>query len=383
MLKRFVLIASVLLCSFGSFARDNHNLKISPSGRILVDGALYASPEKELFPDGMAIPEVRLGGKLTYDDWSAAIDVSYAYNKVGLRNAWIEYGFNPGNSLRIGNFIHQYGLQSNSSSLKSTMEQPMASALFTPGIQLGAMYVHHQPSFFAAVSVHMESNALKEVMNAPLFNQQGYGVLTRLVWRRNIPDDRVIQIGLSGGFATPQRRLEDGEDVHDGFGISANLPTKVVQMQAVGATVTDSRNLFKFTPELLFAKGRLAFEGQYFFQQINRRNNFSSYVAQSGYATLRGQIIGKGYKYSSASAMLANPAPKTLECVLNYNYSSLSDVKAGICGGRANSLGVTLNYYFNPYITARLNYSYNYVWDRKGSAPFNVNVFQARLMVLF
>ena len=81
--------------------------------------------------------------------------------------------------------------------------------------------------------------------------------------------------------------------------------------------------------------------------------------------------------------MLANPAPKTLECVLNYNYSSLSDVKAGICGGRANSLGVTLNYYFNPYITARLNYSYNYVWDRKGSAPFNVNIFQARLMVLF
>ncbi|MDE7109782.1 MAG: ATPase [Muribaculaceae bacterium] len=378
----YMAVAAALIIS-SVYAQEKHNFKVTPTGRILVDGALYATPQKESFPDGMSIPEVRLGGKLSYDNWSAMIDASYAYNKIGLRNAWIEYSFSPGNSLRVGNFIHQYGLQSNSSSQKCTMEQPVASALFTPGLQLGAMFVHYSRAWYVAGSFHVESNALKEMMNAPLFNQQGYGILTRLAWRKSPSPDKVLHLGISGGFATPQRRLENGEDVHDGFVTSANFPTKVVQKQAVGATVTDARNLFKFTPELLLASGRLAFEAQYFFQQINRRDNPDPYISQSGYATLRGQVIGKGYSYSSSTAMLANPAPKTLECVLNYNYSTLSDAGAAIFGGRANSMGVTFNYYFNPYITARLNYNYTHTWDRTGENPASLNTFQARLMVLF
>ncbi|MDE5976360.1 MAG: ATPase, partial [Muribaculaceae bacterium] len=354
-LKHTLVITVLAFFSAASAQENAHNFKINPSGRILVDGALYASPQKESFPDGMAIPEVRLGAKMAYDNWSAAIDASYAYNKVGLRNAWIEYGFNPGNSLRVGNFIHQYGLQSNSSSLKCTMEQPIASALFTPGLQLGAMFVHHDSSLYAAASLHVESNALKEVMNAPLFNQQGFGILSRIVWHHGKPSSEVWHIGLSGGFASPQRRLENGDDVHDGFTISANFPTKTVQRTAVGTVVTYARNLFKFTPEILAMKGRMAFEGQYFFQQINRKGGLSPFVSQSGYATIRGQLIGKGYSYSSATAMLSTPAPKTLEFVANYNYSILTDVKAGMFGGRANSVSATLNYYFNPYITARLN----------------------------
>lgn len=381
-----LLSASLIICSSLTLLADNsdnHHFKVTPSGRILIDGALYASPQKESFPDGVAIPEARLGAKFAYDNWSAAIDVSYSYNKVGLRNLWIEYGFNPSNSLRIGNFIHQYGLQSTSSSMKCTMEQPIASALYTPGLQLGAMFVHHQPSFYAAASVHVESAALKEVVNAPLFNQQGYGILTRLVWRKPFGDGVVVQGGVSGGFATPQKRVEGNEDIHDGFAVSANFPTKVVQSTAVGTTVTDSKNLFKFTPEILATCGRLAFEGQYFFQQINRREGLKAFVSQSGYATLRTQIIGKGYGYSSATAQIATPKPGTLECVLNYNYSKLTDMKAGIFGGRANSAGVTFNYYFNPYITARLNYTYTHTWDRSSALPETLNIFQARLMLLF
>ena len=95
--------------------------KVRPTGRILIDGALYASPQKSLFPDGMAIPEVRLGANMTYGKWSSSIDVSYSYAKLGMRNMWIEYGFNQNNSLRIGNFIHQYGLQSTSQSVKVTL----------------------------------------------------------------------------------------------------------------------------------------------------------------------------------------------------------------------------------------------------------------------
>jgi len=378
-----LLTASLLLLPLNILAAEQPEFKVAPSGRILIDGALYASPQKRQFPDGMAIPEVRLGAKMSYGKWSSCIDVSYAYSKIGLRNLWIEYGFDRHNSLRIGNFIHQYGLQSTSSSLKVTYEQPTASALYTPGLQLGAMFVHYSPEFYAAASAHMESSALSQVLNAPMFNRQGYGILSRLIYRHDREGDPIWHVGISGGFATPQRRVEDNADIHDGFTISANFPTKVAQVSAIGATVDKAMNLFKFTPELVFAHKRLAFEGQYFFQQINRRQGLRAFRSQSGYATLRGLILGGDYSYVSSTAQLSAPRSRALECVLNYNYSTLVDAGAGIYGGRSNVASVTFNYYFNPYITARLNYFHAHTWDRAGADPATLNGFQARLMVLF
>lgn len=383
LLKSIFSTALFLHMMIPAEAQEQPKLSLTPTGRILIDGALYASPEKNLFPDGMAIPEARLGVNMKYGNWSSMLDVSYSYAKIGLRNMWIQYDFNPNNSLRVGNFIHQYGYQSQSQSVKVTFEQPAAATLYTPGIQLGAMFTHFSPCFYAAASFHVESSALQQVVNAPLFNQQGYGILTRLIWRTPQSGMFFWHAGVSGGFATPQRHVVDNNDVHDGFTMSSNFPTKVVQLQEVGISVDKSRNLFKFTPELVAAYGRLAFEGQYFFQQINRRDGLKRYVSQSGYATLRGMLIGKGYSYVSSTAQIATPAPKTLECVVNYNYCDLNDTRADLFGGRANTASVTFNYQFNKYITLRLNGFHTHSWYRSDGPTLTLNGFQARLMVLF
>jgi len=377
------ILLTMMALTFSLHAADETTISVTPTGRALIDGALYASPQKELFPDGAAIPEVRLGAKMKYGKWDATIDVSYAYSKIGLRNMWIQYNFDTYNALKIGNFIHQYGLQSTSSSMKCTMEQPTASALYTPGLQLGAMFTHHDRKWFLAGSAHVESSALKEVVNAPLFNQQGYTLLTRAIYRKTSSVSTFWHIGLSGGFASPQRHVKDNVDIHDGFTVSANFPTKVAQVKAVGTTVDKAMNLFKFTPEIVFAHKGLAFEGQYFFQQINRRENLPAFHSQSGYATLRGLITGGNYSYVSSTAQIARPRPGALECVANYDYSTLTDSKAGIFGGRCNSLSITLNYYINPYITARLNCFHTHVWGRNDADPMTISGVQARLMVLF
>lgn len=386
-MKTEIVALALCLMSVGTIAaqtnEDEPKLVLNPCGRVLIDGGVNISPDKNLFPDGMSIPEARLGIKMAYGQWSSQLDVSYSYSKVGLRNMWIEYGFSKGNSFRLGNFIHQFGLQSTTSSQKCTFEQPMGSALFTPGIQCGGMFVHYDPKFYTAASFFVESAALKEIMNAPLFNQQGYGFLTRLVWRRPVDGGLTLQAGLSGGFSTPQRRIENNNDIHDGFTISAIFPTRVAQVTALEAVVTDSKNLFKVSPEVVAICGKAAFEGQYFFQQINRRDGLHPYRSQGGYATLRTILKGKDYGYSSSSAQVGMPSPGSLECVVDYNYASLSDATAGIKGGRSNSASVTLNYYFNPYITARLNYTYTHVWDRTGFGSTDLGTVQARLMVLF
>ncbi len=380
------ILSATMAFSFsaGIAADDTPRPTITPTGRALIDGAAYITPSHDRVADGAAIPEVRLGAKLKYEKWEASIDVSYAYSKIGLRNMWIQYNIDRRNAVRIGNFIHQYGLQSTSSSMKCTMEQPLASSLYTPGLQLGAMFTHYDPRWYVAASAHVESSALKEVMNAPLFNQQGYALLTRTVWRHApAGSSSFLHIGLSGGFATPQRRVEDGEDIHDGFTMSANFPTKVAQVKAIGTTVDHSMNLFKFTPEIVAAGGRIAFEGQYFFQQINRRDGLRAYRTQSGYATLRTLLTRSSYAYVSSTAQIARPAPGSLELVADYNYSSLTDRRADIAGGRANSMSLTLNYYINPYITARMNFFHTHTWGMDSAPGMTLSGIQARLMVLF
>lgn len=368
-------------------AEEDAKFKILPTGRVLVDGALYSSPQKYLFKDGMAIPEARLGAKMSYGKWSSWIDVGFAYGKIGLRNMWIQYDFNKHHSLRVGNFLQPFGYQAPvTSNNKPTFEQPLVSALFTPGLQLGLMYTFYNPSFYSATAFHVESSALTNVMNYPMFNQQGYSLLTRFVWRNKPnPEEelKLIHAGLSLGFSTPDRHLVGDNDVHDGFTNSAYFPTKVSSVTAVSATVSDAVNRFKFSPELLLAYKRLALESQYFFQTISRKNGLSAYKAQGAYVTLRGVILGGDYTYDSSIAQLVNPKKHALECVADYNYATLTDPKSGIYGGRANSFNVTLNYYFNAYITARLNYSYTYVWDRADESPIKQNAFQLRLMVLF
>ena len=384
-------ITGVLLgTSFSLGAQETEEapkFHVVPSGRVLIDGALYASPQKELFKDGMAIPEARLGVKMSYGKWLSWIDFGFAYGKVGLRNMWIEYAFNKKNSIRIGNFIQPFGLQSTTTlSLKSTFEAPLASMPFTPGIQLGAMYTHNAPMFLSLSSFHVESSALTNIMNYPLFSQQGYTILSRFVMRNpdaGKPGRPILQAGISGGFSTPQRRLEGDADIHDGFSFTANYPTKVTTLEAVGATVSNSMNSFKFTPELLLAYKNFALESQYFFQQVNRRQNLHRFIGQGAYVTLRTMITGGNYGYNFDTGDVIYPKKNALEFAADYNYITLSDSYAGIYGGRANSFNFTLNYYFNPYITARLNYTFTHAWGSELRSETTLNGFQARIMVLF
>lgn len=386
MRKTILLASAALLCSSQAImAQDNSEpkFKITPTGRILLDGALFASPQKDEFKDGFAIPDVRLGAKFQYGKWKAQIDVGFAYNKVGLKDVYFEYDFNPNNFLRAGSFIHQYGLQSaTSSSMKPTMEEPISNAVFNDSRQIGLMYVHSGDKFFGTASVHVEPKATTVVLRPDQFTQEGWGFRSRLVARPIHTDGKVVQVGFSGGFATPQN-VNDANTPHNSFQFKSNFPTSVTQVTAIDATVDHAMNLWKFTPELLLSYGPIALESQYFFQRVNRRNGLRHYTSQGAYVTLRGLILGGNYSYSMMDAGLATPKKGALECVLDYNYTSLTNPAAGIYGGRLNDFSATLNYYINKYMIVRLHYSYTHTWDRAGVGPKSLNAFMARLQVIF
>ncbi len=362
-------------------AKEKTKFEIKPTGRILMDGGVFVSPDKQLFKDGFAIPDARLGVKMKYGKWDAKIDVGFAYGKVGLKDLYIGYTFNDKMNLKIGSFIHQFGLQSaTSSSMKPTMEEPISNAIFNDPRQLGVQFEYSGDKFLATASYHMEPSATTFILQPEQFTQEGYGVRTRLVYRPWHEAGKMAQIGISGAFATPQRY--GNPDTHDAFQFKANFPSRVAQITAISADVEHAKNLFKFSPELLLSYGRFALESQYYWVGVNRRQGLPAYNAQGAYVTLRGLILGNAYTYDMWGGGIATPAPKTLELVLDYNYTQTTDVSAGIFGGRLNDFSATLNYQINKYMIARLHYSYTHTWDGAPN-PTSLNAIMARLQVIF
>ncbi len=352
-----------------------------------MDGAVYMGGNDNIddtgdkkFVDGVAIPDLRLGVKAGYGKWKAKVDVGFGYGKVGLKDTYIEYDFNESNLLRGGYFVPQFGLNSEtSSSMKPSYEEPTSNEFFYANPRLLAlMHIYDKGQFFAGTTVFAEAAAMTK--NATEMGKQAWGVQTRLVWRPFHSDGDAFQIGCSFNYSTPT-----GGD-HDGFSYSANFPSRVSKVTNVSATIDHARGLFKMTPELLFMRGNMALEAQYYYMNVARKDGFRNYRAQGAYGMFRALLLGSRYRYSHADCGMATPDPRSLEVVLGYNYTNASDASAGIYGGITNDASCTFNYYINKYMIARLRYSYTNVRDRRIddiTTKRHVNIIEARLQIIF
>ena len=142
--------------------------------------------------------------------------------------------------------------------------------------------------------------------------------------------------------------------------------------------------MFKLSPEFLLAYDRFALGGQYYYMNVNRREDLKHFRAQGVYGVFRALILGdRSYGYSGADCGLALPKPKTLECVLSYNYTDASDSRAMIRGGVTNDYSVTLNYYINKYMLCRLRWSYTDLRNSASEPRNHVNIVEARVQFKF
>ncbi len=363
----------------------DNKVKFSPVGTLVMDGALFASPQKSDFPDGAAIPDVRLGVMADMGKWCAKIEAGFAYGKVLLKDVWMQYTFSQSDQIRVGLQMQHFGYQNSTAAcMKVTMIEPICNTIFNDPHMIGVTWYHNADKFFTTLSAHAEPKASSVVLAADEMIREGYGLRSRVVARPIHKDGVMVQVGMSGAFETPQfNGSSSGKDTHDSFSFSANFPTKVVQRSAISATVSRAMNMWKLTPELMLCYKRIALESQYFFAQVNRRDNLQAFRTYGAYGTLRGILFGKDYSYNMGLAGIATPAKGSLEAVASYNYTCLSDAKAAIMGGRVNDLSVGFNYYINKFMIAKLRYSLTHTWDRADVSPMTLNAFQGRLQVIF
>ncbi len=392
-------ILSILAPSAAKADDNAAKLSVTPIGRIHVDGAIYI-PDKDGFTDGAALSEIRAGVKATYGDWMARIEIGYSYSKIGMKDVYIQKSFKPGNSLRIGYFIPQFGIRGGgSASYKPALIQQIPESFFrTTTRKIGVGFTHTDKHCFLSATAFTGGRSL-------LFtaNQQGklsVGISERAAWHPEIAPGHILQVGFSSSFETASHTRilgSDGDEVgSEGFRtFSANFPTAVSSVPMLSAEIQDAKADWKISPELILSGGRMALEAQYYHLTATRKQKLPAYHANGAFGMLRFLVLGDNkYTYSESEGALALPSPKTLELVGGYSYTdgnshnrkyeegSLEDAHS-IHGGIASDYSITANYYINKYMIARLRYSYTDVRKSPVAPRGSINAIQARIQFVF
>lgn len=344
-------MAAALVMGFAATANAQENkLVVKPSGRILMDAAFLSSSNKavdEQCVDGVNVPDIRIGMKVSYGKWEGKADIGYARGSVSPKDIFIQYNFNKQNFLRGGYFVHQFGYQSaTSSSFKVSMEEPETHSAFGVGGRLvGLMYEHSDNKFMGTGSVYTDAQSFKKQTNQTGY--QGSGLLTRLVYHPLIEKGNLFHVGIGLNYELAAENRSNME-------FKAPYPVRVAGINAIGAKITDAKNDFKFSGELMAAKGHVGIEGQYIFMNVDRKGDAKSYNAWGAYGNLR-FLLNNEYEYVKNDAGIATPAPKSWELVAAYNYTDMNDAKAGFHGGKLSDWALTMNYYINKYMIWRVS----------------------------
>lgn len=344
-------MAAALVMGFAAAANAQENkLVVKPSGRILMDAAFLSSSNKavdEQCVDGVNVPDIRIGMKVSYGKWEGKADIGYARGSVSPKDIFIQYNFNKENFLRGGYFVHQFGYQSaTSSSFKVSMEEPETHSAFGVGGRLvGLMYEHSDNKFMGTGSVYTDAQSFKKQTNQTGY--QGTGFLTRLVYHPLIEKGNLFHVGIGLNYELAAENRSNME-------FKAPYPVRVAGINAIGAKITDAKNDFKFSGELMAAKGHVGIEGQYIFMNVDRKGDAKSYNAWGAYGNLR-FLLNNEYEYVKNDAGIATPAPKSWELVAAYNYTDMNDAKAGFHGGKLSDWALTMNYYINKYMIWRVS----------------------------
>lgn len=344
-------MAAALVMGFAAAANAQENkLVVKPSGRILMDAAFLNSSNKavdEQCVDGVNVPDIRIGMKVSYGKWEGKADIGYARGSVSPKDIFIQYNFNKENFLRGGYFVHQFGYQSaTSSSFKVSMEEPETHSAFGVGGRLvGLMYEHSDNKFMGTGSVYTDAQSFKKQTNQTGY--QGTGLLTRLVYHPLIEKGNLFHVGIGLNYELAAENRSNME-------FKAPYPVRVAGINAIGAKITDAKSDFKFSGELMAAKGHVGIEGQYIFMNVDRKGDAKSYKAWGAYGNLR-FLLNNEYEYVKNDAGIATPAPKSWELVAAYNYTDMNDAKAGFHGGKLSDWALTMNYYINKYMIWRVS----------------------------
>ena len=373
----------VLICMLLPFAgRSQAFVKSSDGnfewrliGRVLMDAGFFRGDSTKL-GNGVVLGDVRGGTTVRFlQHWSGKIEAGYAYNKLALKDTYIAYKKGD-NVWTAGYYLETFGTELRVSTVAYRfMTMATTSTVLGDGRKLGVSYEYNR-KFFTVVGGIFGNTSLENSKEG----DAGYTLAAQVIGRPVYEEEKVIHIGLSAHFSDPDKETKD-KMVYKG-----GAPSYVFNKEKnvlLRAEVNQAINEWKTGADIIVLYKRFYFQSECLVNHVNRYGG-RNYTGKGVYSQI-GCLLGgdKQYRYDRVNGWVANPNPKNIEIVFRYNYTDLDDGKAGIYGGRAQDITFGANYFFNDYVTAKLNYTSIFTNKRAVHGKENVNFLQARLQLRF
>ncbi len=345
------------------------------TGRALFDAGFFGSDSVDL-GNGVAVGDVRLGALVHFlQNWTGKIEVGFAYNKVGLKDTYIGYK-EKDHSVKVGHYYEPFGTEiQTATTAYRFMNVSTTSTALGDKRKVGATYMYNRKYVTAVGGIFGET----DLENSKGFDS-GYSLAAQVIARPLYDEEKLIHIGLSARFGTPD------QEKREKLVYKAGAPTYVLSREKnmfLKAEISQVINQWRIGYDLILLYKRFYFQTEYLGAFVNRwgARNYRGH----GVYTQFGYLLGgdKQYRYSRSNGWVENPNAKNWELLFRYNVTDLNDKSAGIMGGLAQDITFGVNYFFNKYIVAKLNYTYMFTDRYAVNGEENVNYLQARLQLKF
>lgn len=374
-LKKALFFCFFILFLPNIVANEPDKFELKMTGRLFIDGGFFLNSPAEL-SNKTHLSELRLGTKLRYQDWYSKVDIGLSNNKVGLKDAYIEYNWRN-SYFRGGYMLGFYSLDQCVSTNDYIFHTgaPIAET-FYPGRRTGISYTYSANAIYASTGAFLGDNLVTDANT-----EAGYNYAARVVWRPHHTVGDVFHIGSGFLYKVPNKDLESGLrpfNLTNKGGTYMPLPA-LNKIEFMNVRYQTQANV-----ECLIQQQRWFVQGEYLWMNIQQEGMKLSYLAQGGYIQGGYLIKGTTYGYDMLDALAVNPvSPHSILLACRINISNLNGHKTKQYGGVQRDITVGVNYYFNRYLSSRLNYSH--LWLDKYSllGRCQINQVQIRLQAQF
>ena len=372
-MKKIYLLTLLSLFTSQHIQAQTENLQWKLSGRFHFDGVGYVNSPDTLSSE-LDIVDARLGGRITMGDWFLKIDVSYASNKVSLKDVFLQYTKNN-NFFRAGHQTVFAGIdQSNGSNNLLFNASPNIGRILDNGRRLGFTYTRSLTHYYLTTGMFMGND-----IHVKSSVKQGYTAVLRTVWRPINEKHNLFHLGVSGLYRVPDE-LKGTDFKNITLSNRGVIKTKGPILHFL--SINDAKNQTMCVGEVFGFKDKWMAVGEFYWTQINRRN--AAYKAHGGYVQGGYLLRGNRYGYNQVDALPVLPTDdKSLLLIARYNQSNMNDEKSGLYAGNQKDFSIGLAYFYNKYLSARLNYSYVKLDEHSTIGKEELHVIQGRLQFKF
>lgn len=343
-------------------------------GRALFDGGVFFSDSTEL-GNGVKIYDVRLGTTVRFlQDWTGKIEIGFSDSKVALKDVFIAYNWGV-HTVKVGHYFEPFALEAYIGTSDYRFLTPSETdKAFGDRRKVGLSYTFTGKNLIASGGFFSDG----DVDNVKSLDE-GYTVAAKLVGLPVVQEGKLVRLGISSRFSEHDQ-LENQKTT-----FIAGAPTALLtkdKNEFIKAGVTDMINQWRFGANVILLYNRWYLQSEYILAHVNRFGG-SNYNADGAYGQVGFLLRGKRYKYNQASDWVTNPDPGNVELLFRYNVTNLNDKDAGVMGGKEQDITLGVNYVFNKYILAKLNYSHVMFDQYAQSGKENFDLIQARVQFSF